>query len=72
MTLIIQKCDIMTAIIKKDRDFPGGPVVWSPPWNAEEVGLLPGQGARISQVVGQLGPWPQLLSPCALHTTCHN
>ena len=48
MTLIIQKCDIMTAIIKKDRDFPGGPVVKTPPSNSGHVGLISGQGTKIS------------------------
>ena len=48
MTLIIQKCGIMTAIIKKDWDFPGGPVVKTPPSNSEHVGLIPGQGTKIS------------------------
>ena len=35
----------------KCRDFPGGPVVKTPPCNA---GLIPGQGTKISHVVGQL------------------
>ena len=48
MTLIIQKCDIMTAVINKDWDFPGGPVVKTLPSNTGEVGLIPGQGTEIS------------------------
>ena len=32
---------------KKIRDFPGGPVVKSPPANAEDSGSIPGQGAKI-------------------------
>ena len=29
------------------RDFPGGPMVKNLPCNAEEAGLIPGQGTRI-------------------------
>ena len=32
------------------RDFPGGPVVNSPPYNAGDVGSIPGQGAKIPRV----------------------
>ena len=32
---------------KKIRDFPGGPVVKSPPANAEDSGSIPGRGAKI-------------------------
>ena len=47
MTLIIQKCDIMAAVIKKDWDFPGGPVVKTLPSNSADMGLIPGQGTKI-------------------------
>ena len=30
------------------RDFPDGPVVKTPPVNAEGVGSIPGQGTNIS------------------------
>ena len=50
MTLIIQKCDIMTAVIKKDWDFPGGPVVKTLPSNSADMGLIPGQGTKILYV----------------------
>ena len=30
-----------------NRDFPAGPVVNTSPSNAEAVGLIPGQGAKI-------------------------
>ena len=32
------------------RDFPGGPVVKNPLCNAEDVGLIPGQGTKIPHV----------------------
>ena len=38
------------------RDFPGGPVVKSPPSNAGDVGSIPSQGTKILHVEGQLGP----------------
>ena len=34
--------------IGTSRDFPGGPVVETLPSNAEGVGLIPGQGAKIA------------------------
>ena len=36
--------------------FPGGPVVKSPPCNAGEVGLIPGQRTKISYAKEQLSP----------------
>ena len=36
------------------RDFPGGPVVKNPPYNAGDVGLIPGQGTKTPHAVGQL------------------
>ena len=38
------------------RDFPGGPVVKNPPYNAGDVGLIPGQGTKIPHAAGQLSP----------------
>ena len=35
-------------------DFLGGPVVKNLPSNARDLGLIPGRGAKISHVVGQL------------------
>ena len=35
-------------------DFPGGPVVKNLPSNAEDVGLIPGQGTKIPHAAGQL------------------
>ena len=37
-------------------DFPGGPLVKNPPYNAGDVGLIPGQGTEILHAVGQLSP----------------
>ena len=31
-------------------DFPGGPVVNTPPFNAEGKGLIPGQGIKVPHV----------------------
>ena len=38
------------------RDFPGSPVVKIPPCNTGDAGSIPGQGTKISHVVGQLSP----------------
>ena len=48
-------------------DFPGGPVVKNLPWNAGDIGSIPGQGTKIPHATKQL----------SLHTTtrepvCHN
>ena len=37
-------------------DFPGGPAVKTPPSNADNTGLIPGQGTKISHATGQLSP----------------
>ena len=36
------------------RDFPGGPVVKNPPYNAGDAGSIPGQGTKIPHAAGQL------------------
>ena len=41
------------------RDFPGGPVVKNPPYNAGNSGSIPGRGTKIPHATGQL----------SLHTT---
>ena len=41
---------------KNDRDFPGGPVVKNPPYNAGDAGSLPGRGTKIPHAMGQLSP----------------
>ena len=38
------------------RDFPGGPVVKNLPYNAGDMGLIPGQGTKIPHAAGQLSP----------------
>ena len=38
------------------RDFPGGPVVKNPPYNAGDTGSIPGQGTKIPHAAGQLRP----------------
>ena len=55
------------------RDFPGGPVVKSPPCKEGDSGLITDQGTKTPHATGQLNPCaatteahgPQLLSPCA-------
>ena len=37
-------------------DFPGGPVVKNPPFNAGDAGSIPGQGTKIPYAAAQLGP----------------
>ena len=39
------------------RDFPGGPVVKNPPYNAGDVDSIPGQRTKIPHAAGQLSPW---------------
>ena len=66
-------------------DFPGGPVVKNPPYNAGDVASIPGRRTRIPHVVGQLSPCAttteltrsgtgatQLQSPHALKPVRHN
>ena len=38
------------------EDFPGGPVVKTPPCNARDVGLIPGHGTKIPHAAEQLSP----------------
>ena len=38
------------------RDFPGGPAVKNLPYNAGDVGSIPGQGTKIPHAAGQLSP----------------
>ena len=52
---------------KMMRDFPGGPVVKSPPSNAGDAGSIPGWGTKIPHATGQLGPHATTTEP-----TCHN
>ena len=67
------------AVIKKSsRDFPGGPVVKSPPYNAGDAGSIPGQGTKIPHAAGQLSPRatttelvPQLENACAANYRAH-
>ena len=40
--------------IKKNRDFPGGPLAKNPPFNAGDLGSIPGQGTKIPRAMGQL------------------
>ena len=42
--------------IKEIRDFPGGPVVKNPPYNAGDVGSIPGQRTKIPHAAGELSP----------------
>ena len=61
-------------------DLPGGPVVKNLPYNAGDVGLIPGQGTKIPHAAGQLSPRAttteltrcKLQSPRALEPMRHN
>ena len=46
-------------------DFHGGPVVKDPPSNAENIGVVPGQGLRFPHATGQLHSWDIRKSLCA-------
>ena len=49
--------NLQLVYVKMDPwDFPGGPVVKNPPYNAGDAGLIPGQGTKIPHAVGQLSP----------------
>ena len=61
-----------TWVFAKERrpwDFPGGPVVKNPLSSVEQVGSIPGQGAKISRATGQLSPCEATKSPCATMKT---
>ena len=45
------------------EDFPGGPVVQNPPCNAEDTGLICGQGTKISHAFGQLSLQATIAEP---------
>ena len=36
------------------QDFPGGPLAKNPPFNAGDLGSIPGQGTKIPRAMGQL------------------
>ena len=44
----------MRVQIRYDWDFPGGPLVKNPSWNAEGMGLVFGWGTKIPHAVKQL------------------
>ena len=50
------KTSIENNFIKKNWDFPGGPVVRQPSCNAGDASLIPGQGTEIPHAAGQLSP----------------
>ena len=37
-------------------DFPGGPVIKNPPYNAGDAALIPGQGTKIPRATEKLSP----------------
>ena len=68
---------IRMAIIKQTRnnncsDFPGGPVVKIPPFNAGDEGSIPGQGTNIPHAMGQLSPCAATTEPCTMEPVCRN
>ena len=50
---------------KINRDFPGCPVVKSPPSNVGDVGSIPGQGTKIPRAAWLLGPCATTREACA-------
>ena len=50
------------------RDFPGGPVVKNPLFNAGDAGLIAGGGTKIPHAAGQLSPGATTREKPA----CHN
>ena len=44
----------LESLKSRHRDFPGGPVVKNPPYNAGHAGSIPGQGTKIPHAMGQL------------------
>ena len=48
-------------------DFSGDPVVRNPPANAEDMGLIPGQGTKIPHAVGKLS-----LHTATTESKCHS
>ena len=61
---------VLQAFKNQNRDFPSGPVVKNPPYNAGETGSIPGQGTKIPHTAGQLACAPQLLSLRASTREC--
>ena len=61
-THVVQTCVVQgstvsgTKEIQKTEDFSGGPVVKNPPFNAGDLGSIPGQGTKIPNAVRQLSP----------------
>ena len=49
------------------RNFPGGPVVKNPPFNAGDTALIPGQGTKIPHAEGQLSPHATTTEPTCLN-----
>ena len=45
------------------RDFPGGSGVKNPPWNADSMGLIPGEGIKIPPSMQQLSPSTTAIEP---------
>lgn len=50
---------VISPLIFKERglrDFPGGPMVKNPPYNARDAGLVPDWRTKIPHPAGQLSP----------------
>ena len=70
-----QGSPLHSALNARKGDFPGSPVAKNLPFNAGDVGSIPGRGTKIPHAVGQLGQCrnyhahvPQLESPRATTT----
>ena len=49
----------------KDGDFTGSLKVKNPPYNAGNMGLIPGWGNNIPQATRQLSPYAAVQNPCS-------
>ena len=71
---------IKSMIKIENRGFPGGPVVKNLPYNAGDVGSIPGRGTEIPHAMGQLSSCTSTKEPVCrklqslptLEPMCHN
>ena len=70
----VERSSVSSFIKGITGDFPGGPVLKNPPYNAGGEALIPGQGTKIPHATEQLDP--HVATTELLHhsedTTCYN
>ena len=64
------KFDFSNTIKNQWRDFPGGPAVKNPLYNAWDVSSTPGRGTKIPHVAGQLSPCTTTELACLNQSLC--